>query len=276
MEPAVWPEVVRPMLLERSGDALFLSSPNGRNWFWEVYQMGLDELQAQWRAFQFSSYANPMVPPQELDEIKRSTPDRVFREEYLAEFIDDSGQVFRRIREATNAPLNPQPISGHRYVAGIDWGRSNDYTAIVMIDADTNDMVALDRFNEVDWALQRGRLAATCERWGPVVVWAEANSIGGPNIEALQAMGLPVRPFQTTAQSKGPLIEALALAIENEAIALLPEETLLNELAAYTLERLPGGGFRYSAPSGLHDDTVIALALAWYGVKNGGIRVDFV
>lgn len=276
MEPTVWPEVVRPMLLERSGDALFLSSPNGRNWFWELYQMGLDETQPRWQSFWFTSYDNPLVMPAELDDVRHSTQERVFREEYLAEFIDDSGLVFRRIREAATAALTPQPEAGHSYVAGIDWGRDNDYTAMVVMDADSRAMVALDRFNQVDWSLQRGRLMALYNRWQPVVMWAEANSIGGPNIEALQQAGLPVRPFQMTGQSKGPLIEALALALENEAIALLPDETLLNELAAYTLERLPGGGYRYGAPAGLHDDAVIALALAWYGVRHSGIRVDFV
>jgi hypothetical protein len=79
----------------------------------------------------------------------------------------------------------------------------------------------------------------------------------------------------TTVRSKAPLVEALSLAIERGDMALLPDEVLLNELASYTLERLPGGGYRYSAPAGLHDDTVIATALSWYGVQNGGLRVDF-
>lgn len=79
-----------------------------------------------------------------------------------------------------------------------------------------------------------------------------------------------------TAASKGPLIEALALAIERRDLALLPDDTLLGELAAYGMERLSGGGFRYSAPPGLHDDTVIALALAWHAARHGGaIGVEF-
>ncbi|MCY4527046.1 MAG: hypothetical protein OXB89_10630, partial [Anaerolineaceae bacterium] len=45
MEDSVWPEVVRPMLLERRGGALFLSSPNGRNWFWQLYQLGREQEQ---------------------------------------------------------------------------------------------------------------------------------------------------------------------------------------------------------------------------------------
>lgn len=275
MESSVWPEVVRPMLLERQGGALFLSSPNGRNWFWNIYTLGLDKEEQEWASFHFTSYENPLIPASEIDAIKRVTPERVFRAEYLAMFEEDSGQVFRSIREAATAPTNPQPIPDRRYIGGIDWGKDGDFTAIAIIDAETHQMVALDRFNQVSWALQRGRLKALVDRWNPVVVWAEANSIGSPNIEALQAEGLPVRSFLTTAQSKNPLIEALALAIERGEIALLPDETLLNELAAYQLERLPAGSYRYGAPSGQHDDTVIALALAWHGVRHSGITLDF-
>lgn len=75
-------------------------------------------------------------------------------------------------------------------------------------------------------------------------------------------------PFTTTAQSKGPLIESLALAFEQDDIAIQPEPVLLDELQAYSLERLASGRYRYNAPPGMHDDTVIALALAHYGVRN--------
>ena len=80
-----------------------------------------------------------------------------------------------------------------------------------------------------------GRIATvtvTTAVWNPSAIWAEENSIGAVNIEALQAEGLPVRPFQTSSRSKKPLIEGLALAIERGEIALLPDSVLLHELAA--------------------------------------------
>lgn len=276
MAASVWPEVVRPMLLERRGGALFLSSPNGRNWFWELYQLGLDPEETEWQSFHFTSSDNPLIAPEELESIRRRTPERVWAQEYLAQFSEDSGAVFRDVRAAATAPPDAQPQAGTRYVAGVDWGRANDATVIAILDADRGALVALDRFTQINWSLQRGRLQVLCDRWQPTVIWAESNSIGAVNIEALQAEGLPVRPFATTAKSKPPLIEDLALALERREIALLPDETLLNELAAYTLHRLPGGAYRYSAPAGQHDDTVIALALAWYGARHGGTGVAFV
>ncbi len=274
MEPAVWSQVVRPMLLDHRGGALFLSSPLGHNWFWELFKVGLDPEEPDWQSFQFQSQDNPFVNPSELVHIQQDTPDRIFREEYLAHFIADAGQVFRGVAQVATAPTHAQPIAGHRYIMGVDWGREHDFTCIVVVDADTGQMVALDRFNQVGWSLQRERLKALADTWRPVTIWAEHNSIGSVNIEALQAEGLPVRPFQTTVRSKGPLIEGLALAIEQGRIRLLPDEVLSNELVSYRMERM-AGGYRYGAPAGRHDDTVIATALAWHGVRMGGLKVDF-
>ena len=141
---------------------------------------------------------------------------------------------------------------------------------------DIPQVVAIDRFHQIGWDIQRGRLKTMCDRWNPAAVWAEANSAGAPNIEALQAEGLPVRPFMTTAASKKPLIEGLALALERGELALLPDEVLLGELASYRMERSPDGFYRYSAPSGAHDDCVIALALAWHGARFTGPSIDFI
>ena len=267
MSNNVWPAIVRPMLLESQGSALFLSTPYGRNWFWDIYGLGLNTNEPEWESFHFTSADNPQISDSDLETIRRNTPERTYREEYLAEFLEDSGVVFRNVRAAATAPMNAVYDPTHSYVFGVDWGRDIDSTAIAVIDSTTKQMVALDHFTGIGWALQRGRLANLAAVWKPLVIWAESNSIGAPNIEALQSEGLPVRPFQTTAQSKKPLIENLALAIERQDVALLPDDTLIHELVAYELERLPSGMMRYSAPPGKHDDTVIALALAWHGCR---------
>ena len=95
------------------------------------------------------------------------------------------------------------------------------------------------------------------------MVLAEQNSIGEPIIETLLADDLPVRPFVTTNASKNRIIEALAVAIERGEVSLPDHPVAIAELKAFTVERLPGGTFRYSAPPGSHDDCVMSLALAW-------------
>ena len=185
------------------------------------------------------------------------------------------GAVFRNIDAVLTAPLDPQPDPSRRVVIGVDWGRDADYTVCVVLDADSCRMLAIDRFNGLSWAASRARVAGISRRWHAAAVWAESNSIGQPNIEALQAEGVPVRPFITTLRSKQTLIDALAVAIEQASIALQPDPVLLNELRLFRLHALPGGGYRYAAPSGAHDDAVIALALACHAARQGRFSLDF-
>lgn len=275
MHPDVWAEVVRPMLLESKGGALFLSTPRGKNWFWHLYNLGLDPYEPKWQSFHFESWVNPLVAKSEIEDIRRTTSDRTFREEYQAEFLEDSGAVFRGLDSASIAPSDADYTPGHRYIMGVDWGREHDFTVLVVIDSTTKQMVAIDRFNRIEFRFQRERLKLLADKWHTSVIWAEANSIGTPIIEQLRDEGLPVRPFMTTSKSKAPLIEGLSLAIERAELALLPDEILLAELSSYEIEVTAHGNYRYNAPSGMHDDTVIATALAWYGCLSGGLRVDF-
>ena len=254
----LWEYQLRPMLLESKGSATFLSSTNGRNYFWQLYQRGLDPEYPDWKSWHFTSYDNPLLDPDEIEDIKRNTPERVFSQEYMAEFLDDGGAVFRNLQ----ACIKPPPNKPKQVVFGVDWGRVNDYTVIVAMDGETGHMIELDRFNQIDWTMQRNRLIAMAEKHKPRVIIAEQNSIGSPNIEELQKRGLPVKPFTTTQQSKAEIINSLALNLEQETIGILNDPVLLSELQAYTIETLPSGNYRYNAPPGLHDDIVIALALA--------------
>ncbi|MHB8625593.1 MAG: terminase large subunit domain-containing protein [Aggregatilineales bacterium] len=271
----VWTAALRPALSDRRGRAMFLSTPKGvGNWFYRIYGYGLDPNRPDWQSWQFPTSANPRIAAEEIEEARRDLPERVFRAEYLAEFLTDGGSVFRNVLANATAIAPSGPEAGHRYVFGIDWGRV-DFSCAVALDATTRKMVAIDRFNGIGWALQRGRLAALASVWRPASIWAEENSIGGPNVEALQAEGLPIYGFTTTVSSKDDLITALALALEQGKLAILPDPILLHELQAYTMTRLPSGRFRYSAPGGGHDDTVIALALAWQAAQYGGGSLTF-
>ena len=73
--------------------------------------------------------------------------------------------------------------------------------------------------------------------------------------------------IQFTNASKANMVESLSLAFERGDIAILPDPVLIAELQAYEMARLPSGMLRYSAPEGMHDDTVMSLALAWQAIN---------
>lgn len=258
-----WTETLRPTLADYQGDAWFLSTPKGRNYFWRLYNMAAEH--DNWRAWQMPTSANPYIAPEEIEDARRQLPQSAFAQEYLAEFTDDAGAVFRNVRGCVDERLPlAGPAPGQRYSAGLDWAQMNDFTVIAVVD-NSGALVALDRFNQVAWGVQYGRIKAMTERWGLATSYAELNSIGSPNLEQLQAQGLSQwRGFTTTSDTKAEVIQALALAFERGEIRIPNDPVLIAELESFEANRLPSGKWRYSAPDGMHDDTVIALALAWH------------
>ena len=258
-----WERAIRPTLADLEGDAWFLGTPKGRNFFWQAWQRGQDHVAyPDWNSWQMPTSVNPWIKPAEIEAMRQSMTERSFRQEILAEFLEDGGGVFRFVREsATSAPLTAGE-EGHQYAIGCDWGRENDATVYVVVDIGERRMVALDRMLVTDYALQRMRLHALASAFGRPIILAEQNSIGGPVIEQLQREGLAVSPFVTTNSTKAQIIDALALAFERRELRILPDPVLIAELEAFESERLPSGLLRYGAPEGQHDDTVIAAALA--------------
>jgi hypothetical protein len=262
----IWNFAIRPTLADLKGDAYFLSTPMGLNGFWQLYQKGGSE--EDWQAWQMSSYVGN-VPASEIDDMVRSLPERVVAQEIKAQFLEDGGAVFRNVVEATTGKVK-QREPGHQYIMGADFARTNDFTVLTVIDVTDKTMVYLDRFTNVDYATQIDRLTALNKRYECDAIVAEANNMGGPLVEQMQWAGLPVQPFTTTNATKAQIIQGLALALEQQEIHLLDDNTLRNELLAYTIETLPSGLLRYGAPAGLHDDTVMSLALALYGCSTTG------
>lgn len=267
-----WQYAIRPTLADFTGDAWFLSTPKGRNGFWQLWQRGRDSTSQEWRSWQMPSGVNPRLAQSEIEEMRTTMPERVFRQEILAEFLEDGGGVFRGVRRAATAVPHAGRLGGRTYVFGLDFARDNDFTVVTVLDATTMSMAAMDRFNQVDYHVQVGRVQALAERFSPAAIVAEANSVGAPVIEQMRRLGLPVVPFTTTNASKQISIDALALAFERGQLRILPDEVLIGELEAYTMERLPSGMLRYSAPDGGHDDCVISLALAFSGASRTGRR----
>jgi hypothetical protein len=273
----IWQLALRPTLTDLAGGAWFMSTPRGLNDFWHLYQQGQDPLQRDWASWQMPTSVNPFIRTEELVAAQQELPERAWAQEYRAEFLQlEGGGVFRGVQAVSRLQPTP-PERGHQYVIGVDWGRTNDFTAISIVDATLGNQVALDRFSEIDYELQTERLHAWAEAYKPVLVVAEANAMGRPLIERLQTgyarlvgrarPALPVWAWDATNASKAALVQALGLAIERGDLTLLDDAVQTAELLGYEAAVLPSGMIRYGAPSGQHDDTVIALGLAYLGAQ---------
>jgi hypothetical protein len=237
--------------------------PKGRNWFWREWVRGRDG-DPSVRSFQAPSADNPNPRIKAAARLAETrVPERTYRQEWLAEFIDDSNDVFRGVRQLADAEPQDAAIDGHQYVIGADWAQSQDYTVFAVIDSTLGAVVHVDRFTDVDYGTARDRLYALWQRFGECAVVAEQNGIGLPIIEELWRSGMPVQPFTTTNASKAEAVGALVLAFEQRKLHLINHEPMLLELEIFESERTVSGLIRYAAPGGFHDDIVMALCFAW-------------
>jgi hypothetical protein len=252
-----WDYVLRQTLADYEGIAWFFSTPKGLNDFHGLYQMAEDN--ADWQHWQMPTSANPFIKPTEIEAMRLSLPQRVFDQEIMAQFVAD-GSYFQNIDAAAiiEQPDTPDQHRGHTVVMGVDWGKSNDWTVLTIGCRDCNRVVDWRRFNQIDYHYQRQMLTDLAKRWNVNRILAESNSIGEPNIEELARAGLPVAGFTTTATSKAGIIEALHLALVNGGFKVPKDYG--DELRAFEIE-IRAGAPKFGAPSGLHDDRVISLAL---------------
>jgi len=256
-----WEQALRPTLSDKNGRALIVGTPKGRNWFYELFARGCDPEQTEYKSYSFPTWTNPLIPESEIEEVKRSLPADVFRQEYEAQFLEDSAGVFRNIRDCIAGSFE-EPTSNKRYFIGWDIAKHTDFSVLVCMDHNRH-VVAFDRFNQIDYSLQLSRVQSMSEKYrAPVLM--DSTGAGDPVMEQLKLRGVPVEGYNLSSVSKQQLIEHLAVGIEQRLITFPQIDVLINELQIYEYEMTRAGNVRYNAPAGFHDDCVIALGLAYW------------
>ena len=150
-----------------------------------------------------------------------------------------------------------QPMSNEKPVCfGLDLAKSVDWTCLIGLDR-ARKICVFERFQK-PW----NDTTETIRRIvGNVPCLTDSTGIGDSILESLQKDGRRnFEGFKFTSPSKQQLMEALSLSIQKQEIGF-PEGVITHELESFEYE-YTRTGVRYSAPSGMHDDTVCALALA--------------
>ena len=94
LDERVWTEVLRPTLSDKQGGALFISSPSGRNWFYDLWIAGQDDEEEDWDSWQYTTLEGGNVPPEEVEAARRNLDARTFEQEYEARFVTYTGLVY--------------------------------------------------------------------------------------------------------------------------------------------------------------------------------------
>jgi hypothetical protein len=161
----------------------------------------------------------------------------------------------------------------HRSVViGCDIAKHTDWTVLIAMDAETGRCFAMERFNHLDWPIQKERILAFARKYrGRLIL--DATGVGDPIYDDLKRVYGDIEGFKLTSGSKTALVQRLIVAVEQRRVQWPaasdqlsvngePWGVLTAEMKRYEYEILPSGTITYSAPAGYHDDCVMALALA--------------
>jgi hypothetical protein len=259
----VWEETLRATLADRKGDAWFLGTPKGRNYFHQLFERGQIGDNG-WKSWRLPTITNPLIPPDEIEEARRTLPKEVFDQEFMGIPADDGGNPFGL--DSIAACVAGQS-KGPPKAIGIDLAKSVDWTVVCGLDAD-GCVCMLERW-QGPWSVTRKRIS---DMIGSIPVMVDSTGVGDPIVEDLQRFHPRVEGFKFSANSKQQLMEGLASAFQTRRIRI-PDNWLRIECETFEYE-YTRTGVKYTAPTGLHDDGVCALALALRCLETSA-RFDF-
>ena len=263
MSERLWTEIFQPVLRENKGTATFVYTPKGKNHSWKLLQLAKDQPDT-WYSDVQSVHTTKMFTDEELKDIKLNTPMALFQQEYECSFLESASSFFRRTRENTYKAYKA-PVDGNNYQLGVDLAKYQDYTVITPFNLNTFEVGVMDRFNQMDWNLQKARIELAWLNYGKCQTVIDATGVGDPIVEDLAAKKMNVVPFKFTQQSKKELLSHLALLLEQDKIKIPDDDELLAELDAIQWELNSNGNPHIATIEGMHDDRVMSLALAVWG-----------
>jgi len=247
---------LRSTLTATKGKCKLIGNVKGKkNWFYKLGERAKSG-EPNMEYFKITAYdaaKEGILEVEEIEQAKRDLPDYVFKELYLAEPAEDNSNPFGydNIEKCINNTLSGTPIA-----YGIDLAKYTDWTVIIGLNAEGK-VCYFDRFQK-DWDQTMKHISNLI---GNTPTFLDSTGLGDPIVEQLQKKHPRVYGFKFTSQSKQQLMECLVVAVQEGNIGF-PEGVIADEMRNFEFE-YTRTGVKYTAPSGLHDDCVMSLALAY-------------
>jgi phage terminase large subunit len=258
---------ILPTLTAAGKKLMVAGTPKRKNWFYNYFKRGQETYHKKYLSYTAPSSISPYVSAEFIEEQRQVLPYDIFRQEFLAEWVAGQGVVFKNIDEC--CVLNEWPKTNEKNFGGLDIGTHTDYTVLTILDR-VGRVIYIDRYKDIEYSQIIRKTKEIGLKYNANIL-VETNGVGDPVFEMLKKEYHKITPFTTTNKSKQNLITQLISDMEDMSVQLPSKElfpALYNELHEFEYEYSPSGLLTYSAPAGLHDDTVMSLALAnWHRIS---------
>jgi phage FluMu gp28-like protein len=263
-----WKRAIQPTALVHGKKVVLFSTPRGKDWFHDMFQMGKDPNYPSHASVRMEQYDNPYINREEVEGARRALPDAIFRAEYLGEFLEGESQVFQNFN-ANTFERYPKP-QGKCYI-GVDLAQTGDYTVAVVMDS-SGAVVEIYRDNHKEWDSMSTKIIQLAQRYNATLM-VETNSMGSVVLEGIKKRYQDAHGFNTSNQSKRDIVESLILGFNDGSVKIPSAELyseLHRELEVFEMSYNPQTrSVKYAARPPFHDDIVIALCIAnWNRLQN--------
>lgn len=268
MKSELWSGVVQPIMTANpKAWTWFMGTPKGKNDLFTKLNYATDN--PNWFSSVLKASESGIISKEGLEEAKKTSTEAFYNQEYECNFNEGAGAFFRRVRENLYNIEEQQTEVGD-FQLGVDLAKYQDFTVITPFNLNTFRAYKQDRFNQIDWNLQKARIEATALRY-KARVKIDATGVGDPIVEDLKSRGLNITDedaVKFTEVSRMNLLNNLAMLLEQDKIQIPNDPGLITELEAFQYSLSPLGKIKVGVPEGMHDDRVFSLALAVWGVSS--------
>lgn len=263
MKPEVW-DLVSPILTENGGWAVFVYTPRGQNHAYQLLRMA--QSNQRWHVEILPVSKTHAVKEADLLEQKATMSDALYKQEYECDFTENASAVFKNVHSRTYPLSDYKHNDNGMYQIGVDLAKANDETVITPIDLTTFKVGPQDAFNQIDYTLQKAKIEGAFYRYNKPPIVMDSTGVGQPIVDDLLNKGINIVPYMFTYNSRNELLVNLQILLEQNTIKIPDDPALIEQLEAAVWDLTSNGRTRITVPEDKHDDRMMSLALAVWGM----------
>lgn len=263
----VYYEILRATMLVRGKTILMCSTPNGEaGFFYDNYVEGKINNNPAVKVIEANIFDNPFISDEDKLLIQNTTPVRVWRQEYLAEFLSNGSGIF----DYKNSLLNyTDELTDEKHtltVAGLDLGKQ-DRTVLTILNK-AGRMINVFEWSNMSYIMIIDNIIKAINKYSVKSIVVESNSVGDAVIDMMKEKmprSCKLDDFYTSNKSKNDIMESLMLSFESGKILILNNDKLKHQLDSMGVEynhKTRTTSYVNKRDASGHSDYVMSLAFA--------------